>query len=81
MFKSLKCFELTRHHMYTKFKRVITDKSEKNESNFYKLSQIVFSSTLSLFISYLAKNYFLKDQQDNTNPIYDIAFFAVAVLI
>lgn len=80
MFRSLKCFELTRHLFFTKLKNIIDEKNNKNENNFEKLTGIVFSSAMSLFLSYLSKAYF--DDLIKTGSPWNVFWaFLIAITI
>ena len=82
MFKSLKCFELTRHHLFSKMKGVIEEKASNSNDSFEKLMSIVFSSAMSLFISYLSKSYIDAAIKNNSNNIWKaIGLFALSIVI
>ena len=59
MFKNFKYMELTRHHIIKKAKKLVDDNNKKDEGNFDQISEVVFSSTLSLYISYLTETFFV----------------------
>ena len=64
MFKHFKYMELTRHHIIKKTKKMIEDNAERGQGSFDQISEVVFSSVLSLYISYLTETYFAQ-QTDN----------------
>ena len=76
-----KYLELTRHHLYNKSKKMITDISSRGEGEFEKLTEVVFSSAMSLFLTYLGKTYFV-DTSNKTFKIWDMLFlFVIAILV
>lgn len=79
MFRSLKCFELTMHKAFSKIKRISKDTNNQNENYFEKLTGIVFSSAMSLFLSYLSKTYF---GNSNNNDFCNVIFsFIIAIVV
>lgn len=66
--------------MHTKTKRAIKDFSNKKDSEFQKLTEVIFSSALSLFLTYLAETYFT---QNNSEPfkLLDIILLFVGGII
>lgn len=82
MFRSLKCFELTMHKAFSKIKRISKDTNNQNENYFEKLTGIVFSSAMSLFLSYLSKTYFgNSNNNDICNVILSFVFAIVVYII
>lgn len=53
MFRSYKHLELTRHHSFTKFEKVINAQVKQNFSNTEEILAAVFSSALSLLFTHL----------------------------
>lgn len=64
MFKHFKYMELTRHHIIKKTKKMIEDNAEKGQGRFEQISEVVFSSALSLYISYLTETYFARQSEN-----------------
>ena len=81
MFKNYKSLELMRHHMLTKSKKVFYDHSQNESGGFNKLSEVVFSSALSLFLTYLAKFYFVDDKNIPLPVSKIIILFILAIII
>ena len=81
MFKNLKYLELTRHHMHTKTKRAIKDFTSKEDNEFHKLTEVVFSSALSLFLTYLAETYLAPDETEPLKILDIAALFVGGILL
>lgn len=81
MFNSFKYLELTRHHIYTKTKKMINDYTKHEGGGFSKLSEVVFSSALSLFLTYLAETYFTDASENSLNIWAVVGLFAMAVAL
>lgn len=81
MFNSLKYLELTRHHIYTKTKKMISDYSINEGGDFSKLSEAVFSAALSLFLTYLAETYFKNASEEPLNIGAVVGLFAIAIIL
>lgn len=81
MFNSLKYLELTRHHIYTKTKKMINDYTKNEGSGFHKLSEVVFSAALSLFLTYLAETYFTNTSEKPLNIGAVVGLFAIAIIL
>lgn len=82
MFNKFKYLELNRHHLYAKTKNIITDHHKHEDDGFNKISEVVFSSALSLFLTYLSETYFITYNENETLPIYKIiALFMLSVVI
>ncbi len=64
MFNSFKYLELMRHHIFVKMKKMIGENTKCESQGFDKLTEVIFSSALSLFITYLSEIYF-KNGNDN----------------
>ncbi|WP_405346542.1 hypothetical protein [Ruminococcus sp.] len=63
-------------------KDVIEEKASKNNESFEKLMGIVFSSAMSLFISYLSKSYIDAAINSNSNDIWTaIELFALSIVV
>lgn len=81
MLKHIKYLELTRHHIYNKFKKIYDQNNKSEENGFNKLSEVAFSSALSLFLTYLGKVYFVPENC-NSLPIKNIILlFSSAIFI
>lgn len=63
--------------MHTKTKHAIRDFARKEDSGFHKLAEVVFSSALSLFLTYLAETYFAPAKTEQ-HPILDIICLFIA---
>lgn len=81
MFNILKYLELTRHHIYTKTKKMISDYSQNQDGSFSKLSEVVFSAALSLFLTYLAETYFNNTSEKPLNIGAVAGFFVIAIIL
>ena len=82
MFNNLKYLELTRHHIYTKTKRTINDYAkQKNGSGLNKLSEAVFSSALSVLLTYLVETYVKDSTKEVPNVWATVALFAAAIVL
>lgn len=81
MFFCFKYLELTRHQLYTKTKRVISDYAQTEDKAFNKLTEVGFSSALSLFLTYLAEMFFTNMQDEPVNVCRIIGLFFLAIII
>lgn len=62
MFKHFKYLELTRHHIIKKTKKIFDESNKSDNSNFNQICEVVFSSAMTLFLSFLAELYFSDSQ-------------------
>ena len=69
MFKQFKFLELNRHHMIKKTRKIIDTNNHSETGNFEHLCEVVFSSTMSLFLSFLTETFFANDKS-NTLQIF-----------
>jgi len=81
MFNSFKYLELTRHHIYTKTKKMINDYAKNEGGGFDKLSEVVFSAALSLFLTYLAETYFTNTSGKPLNICAVVCLFVIAIIL
>ena len=81
MFNSFKYLELTRHHIYTKTKKMLNDYTKNEGDGFNKLSEVVFAAALSLFLTYLADTYFTNTSVKPLNIGAVIGLFAIAIIL
>ena len=58
MHKHLKYLELNRHHLIKKTRKIVGEKEDKNNRNFDKIIEVIFSSTMSLFISLMVDGFY-----------------------
>lgn len=64
--------------MHTKTKRAIKDFTSKEDNEFHKLAEVVFSSALSVFLTYLAETYLASDE---TEPLKILDIFVGGILL
>ena len=67
--------------MHTKTKRAIKDFSSKEDNEFHKLTEVVFSSALSLFLTYLAETYLAPDETEPLKILDIAALFVGGILL
>ena len=81
MVNNFKYLELMRHHMYSKAKKIVSDLKDKDDEDFNHISEVIFSSAMSLFVTYLAERLFIEPQQESTHLNTTIIWFAIAIVI
>lgn len=72
MFNRFKYLELTSHHALKKAKKFIAESTKKDDSHDDQIIEVIFSSMLTLFISYLVEVYFTVDDKSS------LGFWSVA---
>ncbi len=81
MSSKIKYLELTRHHLYKKSKSLLSKDSDLTGSEFNRLSEVFFSSALSLFLTYLAETYFKNAYIDQMHLWQIILLFVIAIIV
>ena len=82
MFNKIKYLELNRHHLFTKTKKIICDHHKREDDSFEKITEVIFSSALSLFLTYLAETYFIEYDEISKFPLCKIiCLFLLSILI
>ena len=81
MSSKIKYLELTRHHLYKKSKSLLNKDSDLTGSEFNKLSEVFFSSALSLFLAYLAETYFKNAYIDKLHLWEIVLLFGSAIIV
>ena len=67
--------------MHAKTKRAIKDFTSKEDNEFHKLTEVVFSSALSLFLTYLAETYLAPDETEPLKILDIAALFVGGILL
>ena len=88
MFNRFKYLELTSHHALKKAKKFIAESTKRDDSYDDQITDVIFSSMLTLFISYLVEVYFTVDDKSTLNflviagyMLCEIAFYIVFFFI
>lgn len=82
MFNKYKYLELNRHHLFTKTKTFITEHHKHEDDGYDKISEVIFSSALSLFLAYLSETYFIKYEENSQLPTLKvIGLFILSIII
>lgn len=69
MFKQFKYLELNRHHIIKKTRKILDENNTSDTGNFEYLCEVVFSSAMTLFLSFITETYFAKECS-NILPIF-----------
>lgn len=81
MFNKFKYLELNRHHLFAKTKKIIGEHHKHEDDSFNNLTEVIFSSALSLFLTYLAETYFVTNNDGYRLPVCKIICLFVAAII
>lgn len=80
MFNHFKYLELTSHRAFKKAKKFIAESTEKDDSRDEQITEVIFSSMLTLFISYLVEVYFAVDDKTSLN-FWTIAGYMICEIV